>query len=166
MQPDKKTSAPLYRRLMAMMYDLFLLAATLFCAAMLYTAIAVSFQGGDAELATVETGQVLTELEPVDLGPAFPVFILSVAAAFYLYFWKNGGQTLGMKVWRLKLLGNEGDAAATLPCLLRIPLACLSFLALGLGYWYMKIEPAGRTLHDRLSKTQVVLLEKPGEKQE
>ena len=79
---------------------------------------------------------------------------------FYLFFWSHQGQTLGMAAWRIKLVGNDGDAPGIRRIILRIVCAPLSIFSVGLGYLWIYIDADKRTWHDRLSDTMVVHIPK------
>lgn len=79
---------------------------------------------------------------------------------FFVWFWTHGGQTLGMRSWRIRLLGEDGEAVTARQAVTRCALAVVSALPLGLGYWWALIDRDRRTWHDMLSHTQLVLLEK------
>lgn len=161
--PPHKT-APLRRRLLAMVYDGLLLLAILFCVGMIYSAIVVFSTKPDPEFLNAREGDVITELEQVDLGwPIYPAEI-SAYLFFYIYFWKKTGQTLGMRAWKIRVIratdainGEKPDAApSTLQCLQRLFWGTFSLLLLGLGYWVMLFNRDKGTWHDRLSKTRVI----------
>jgi uncharacterized RDD family membrane protein YckC len=80
-------------------------------------------------------------------------------AVFFGWFWTHGGQTLGMRAWRLKLLDSSGNPVTWRQSLIRYGAAWLSLLALGLGYIWVWIDPQGLSWHDRLSGTRLVVLE-------
>ena len=84
-----------------------------------------------------------------------------ILASFFCYFWRRGGQTIGMRAWRLRLVQKDRLTAVTYrQCLLRCLLATLSLLLLGIGYWWSLIDKNRQTLQDRLTNTQVILLPK------
>jgi uncharacterized RDD family membrane protein YckC len=142
-----------------MVYDAILAFALVFCVGMVYTAIAIALSGGpDPALLDAKTGDVITELQPVELGwPIYPLLI-STAAGFYVFFWHRNGQTLGMRAWKIKLIANRSSQPHFHQYLLRLFFSIISFLAFGAGYFYMLVDPQRRTLHDILSDTSVVYL--------
>ena len=40
----------------------------------------------------------------------FQTYLLCVAAAYFTWFWRHGGQTLAMKTWRLRVVAASGSA--------------------------------------------------------
>jgi uncharacterized RDD family membrane protein YckC len=79
---------------------------------------------------------------------------------YYFICWRKQGQTLGMKAWRLKLQNIDGTLASPEQCIKRSIFACFSLGLLGFGYLICLIPSRKTCLHDDLSDTQVVLLEK------
>lgn len=106
--------------------------------------------------------------QPVEPGSlsAFIEQALLVAATFG-YFglsWKRGGQTLGMRAWRLRLLSADGAATVSWKqILLRSLVAVLSLAAFGLGFLWSLVDRERRSWHDLASKTTIVRLPKTAE---
>jgi uncharacterized RDD family membrane protein YckC len=69
--------------------------------------------------------------------------------------WHRGGQTLGMRPWRLFLVDGNGAPAGYRTLWLRYTVATLSLLAAGAGFWWAWIDRDRLTLHDRLSGTRL-----------
>jgi len=40
------------------------------------------------------------------------LYLLAVIAAFYTFFWTRGGQTLGMRTWRIQVVRDDGGPLA------------------------------------------------------
>lgn len=80
---------------------------------------------------------------------------------FYAWFWYDGGQTLGMRSWRLKLV-TDNEQPLTLK---RTGLRAL-YSILGLGNLLVLFTPKKRVaLQDKLTKTKVIVLTKDANKQ-
>ena len=109
--------AGLIRRLMAIIYDLFLLLALLFIA----TAVAMAFNQGEA----IEPGQ--------PYYPLYVAYLLAISFIFFGWFWTHKGQTLGMKTWKIKLQQNNGQDVTWPLALIRFITAIISWLAFGLA---------------------------------
>ncbi len=86
------------------------------------------------------------------------LYLLACPFVFFGWFWTHGGQTLGMRAWRLKLLTEQGEPPGWRQSSIRVAAAFVSALALGLGYLWMLFDRDGRTWHDRLSSTRLVLV--------
>ena len=141
--PETPSSPPasLFRRLAAGVYDLLLLAGLLMVAGF----IAIAARHG----------------EPVPPGTlSFQLSLLALIALFYAWFWSHGGQTLGMRSWRLKVEKLDGGPLTITTALLRFAASLLSVGALGLGVLWIVVDPEKRTWHDRLTGTRVVQLQK------
>ena len=80
-------SAPgFFRRLAAQIYDFLLLIALLFLA----TALLLPFTAGEA----VSDQQTLI----------YRIYLAVISFFFYGWFWTHGGQTLGLRAWKIKVL--------------------------------------------------------------
>lgn len=142
-------SAPLWRRFAALTYDFLVLAAL----SMAYGALTVL-------LYVQITGNRGEAYQPMFDGPLFPFGWLALIAAFYCFFWSRGGQTLGMRAWRLKLQDMDGERATLKQCLIRATVGPFALGLAAIGYWWAWFDRDGLCLHDRLSGTCVVVVEK------
>jgi uncharacterized RDD family membrane protein YckC len=133
--------AGLLRRLAAMLYDALLLTAVYIVAGF----VALAATGGEA----VPSGSVW-----------YQTYLLLIAMLFLCGFWINGGQTLGLKTWRLRVEAADGGPVDTRRALLRFAAGILALAPAGLGLFWLLFDPERRALHDRLSGTRVVRLPK------
>lgn len=147
-------TAGLPRRLAAMVYDSLLVFGVLFTA----TIPAVFF--GSNEQPAIVNEQVVTDLPSVASGLPFQLYLSAVYIAFFCWFWKRHGQTLGMQAWRLKLVSMSDNPLTLGQCIIRLFAALISFLCLGAGYWWILVDKGHLSWHDRLSKTRIVVLPK------
>ncbi len=76
---------------------------------------------------------------------------------YFVWYWSNGGQTLAMKTWRIRLIGADGRPVRPGQALLRFLLAWPSLGLLGMGILWMVLDQDRQFLHDRLAGTQLVL---------
>jgi uncharacterized RDD family membrane protein YckC len=136
----------LLRRLAAVVYDALLLVALL----MVATALLLPLTGGEA---------IDPHRHPA-LEWLYRAVLLLLTVGFFGVSWTRGGQTLGMASWRLRVLREDGGTLSWADTVRRLAAALLSWLALGLGWLWVLVDPARRTWHDRLSRTQVVLVDK------
>jgi uncharacterized RDD family membrane protein YckC len=125
---------------MAIMYDLFLLIALLFIA----TAIAMALNQGKA----IEPGQTLY--------PFYVIYLLIISFIFYGWFWTHGGQTLGMKTWKMKLQLTNGQAVTWKLALVRFITAIISWGVAGAGFLWSLLHPQKRTWHDIASNSVLI----------
>ena len=150
-QPPAPTTANLLRRIMALLYDAFLLFAITLGYGGVLLLIKIIFNGID-DLETVQPGLLLQILSFVGW--------LASLAGYYFICWRKQGQTLGMKAWRIKLQQPDGSMATPRQCLVRTVLACLSMAVAGIGYLWCLLPSASGCLHDIYSGTEVVSLAK------
>ena len=134
------TRAGFLRRLAAFFYDCLLLTAIYF----VIGAIAVGVNDG----------------ESIPLAWSLLVSLLVFplcAFFFYCWFWRRGGQTLGMQAWRIKLISD----VAPLPikyCAIRFLTSLLSLAAMGTGFLWMLIDRDKRAWQDMASKSWIVVI--------
>lgn len=126
--------ASLIKQLAAMLYDSLLIFAVLFFAA----AIALIFNRGEA----------------IESSPGFTLYLLLSLFTFYAWFWHKSGQTLGMRVWKIRIVSEFGGNPSWGTSYLRLMFALLSLACFGLGYLWRLFKPY--TWHDRLSQTSII----------
>jgi len=131
-------------RLFAMVYDFFP-ALALWVAT---SGVMLLLRGGDP----VAPGSLAAWLELA--------LLWAVTGAYAVLSWRYGGQTLGMRPWRLKVLGVDGRPATTGALALRFVVATLSLAAGGLGYLWCLFERERRSWHDLASGTVLVRLDR------
>lgn len=81
-----------------------------------------------------------------------------VAGVYATVSWKRGGQTLGMRPWRLHLRSLSGQPVGYAVLWTRYAVATLSLLCGGLGFWWALVDRQRLTWHDRASGTGLVKL--------
>ncbi len=140
--PRVVRTAGFFRRLGAMAYDALLLFAIL-----LVASIPLAFLDGQTR-----------EWWPVE--GLIRLYLLAVSLGYFVGSWHRGGQTLGMRAWRLRLVAADGGRARPRQLLRRFAAALLSWLPAGLGYLWILFDPERAAWHDRLSAT-VIVHEKP-----
>ncbi len=132
MQNISSTLSLLFRRCAAFLYDCLLLIALFF----VITATAISFNDG----------QAIQHL-------LFKVFLFAVSFLFFDWFWRHGGQTLGMRAWRIRVEGYESANVSFEQSVKRFLTGGLLF---GFTLVYMLVSPRKEALHDKLSKTKII----------
>lgn len=151
--------APLWLRLVALVYDLLIVVAIMLVANM----IGLALTGG----------HLLDEHQHLQAW-WFPFFEAACVGGYFVASWRRGGQTVGMRPWRLRVVSAAGDAAPTGRLLLRLTVAALPLLALGLApaiglrsaalavlagwiAWFALalVDPRRRALHDLVAGTEV-----------
>ena len=125
------------RRIASMLYESLLLAAVLFIAGFVFTAIFHS------------------PLPPI-LRFIFQLYLLLVTASYFIGYWLHGGQTLPMKTWHLRIVRTDGQP-------LDLKQACLRYLfaligvGLGFGILWALFDRERLFWHDRMAGTKIVL---------
>ena len=79
-----------------------------------------------------------------------------VTGLYAVLSWRRGGQTLGMRPWRLRVVDANGGIATTRALWLRYFVATFSLAAGGLGFLWSLVDRERRTWHDIASKTRLV----------
>jgi uncharacterized RDD family membrane protein YckC len=133
--------APLWRRLAAAAYDALLLAA-LWMAIGTVDTIVRTIAGWPPHIRLLQVTLLLSTL------------------LFFGWFWTHGGQTLGMRAWRLQLRRSDGQPLGWINAVARFGFAWLAWLPLAAGVLWSGIARDRRAWHDRWSGTDVVLLPK------
>ena len=113
---------------------------------------------------------------------ALQAYLLLMFAAYFLWCWLRGGQTLAMKAWRVRVVARGGGPLSARAALLRFAWACLSvgaayaaiaaawvmrnpwlalatFAVCGIGLGWALFDRDGQFLHDRLAGTRLVMVE-------
>lgn len=126
------------RRLVAIAYDLLLIAALL----MVLTGLIFAARGG-------------TPFDAQSLW--FRLMLLTACWAYFAWSWTSGGQTVGMRAWRLVLTRRDGSTVGLGQATLRYLAGWVSILTAGLGFLWSLIDRDRLTWHDRLSKTKLEL---------
>jgi len=140
------TPAPLWLRLAAAIYDLFPLIALW----MLTAGLCLLAVGGHVDLTHPPLAWLI----------ALRLALLAVTAAYFVVSWSRGGQTIGMRAWRLRVVSVQGDRLAWSRASARFAASLLSLLALGIGFAWCLFEADRRGWHDLLAGSRVVRLPK------
>ena len=128
----------LLRRLASMLYEAMLLFAVAFLATWLF-----QFAAGTLRI----EGWRMHLLQ---------LFLLAVFAAYFLWCWLRGGQTLAMKTWRIRVVAKEGHARlAPKAALLRF-LYALLLVPTTIGIFWAMVDRDRQFLHDRLAGSLLV----------
>lgn len=139
-RPSTARPCSLPRRLAALLYDGLILAGLW----MLGAALVVVPSGG-----AIETGALW-----------FQAYLLAVAFAYFGSCWWLGGQTVGMRSWRIRLISDR-DRLTPGQLAVRFVVALGSIAALGAGFWTAAMRADQTTWHDRASATRLVVGDQP-----
>jgi uncharacterized RDD family membrane protein YckC len=138
------TPASLWLRLAAALYDLFPLIALWMLTA------------GLVLLAT--QGSIDVVHPSFAYRFALRAALLAVTAAYFVVSWARGGQTIGMRAWRLRVVGADGNALTWPRALLRFFAALISLIPLGAGYAWCLVDREKRGWHDIAAQSAVLRL--------
>ena len=148
--------AGFFRRLAAMVYDVLVAVAVGMCAAMvMIVTLIVMLKNGGLDMQGFA--------EPADLIQASTGYKLLIqswvglwVAGFFLWFWKRGGQTLGMRAWRLRIFSTVEEPVTMTRLITRLVGSLF-----GLGTLLVLFDfKEKQSLQDRLAKTEVLKLSK------
>lgn len=150
-----RPQALILRRLLALFYDLWPMVAVWMLLSLLFN-IAYTLAGHD-------TRDVVGPLTP--LAALLWLCCWAITGAYAVFSWRRGGQTLGMRPWRIRVVA--ADSIGTDPVPLdrkalwtRYTVATASLLLGGLGFWWAWFDRDRRTWHDRASGTRLVAVQK------
>lgn len=90
--------------------------------------------------------------QPGDLG--FSAYLLGIAFLFFGWFWTHGGQTLGMRAWKIRLCSKDGGPVGWKQAGLRFSAALF-----GLGLFPVWRDADKRCWHDRIAGTRMLKLD-------
>lgn len=144
--PPHITASPAHLgwRLIAALYDLFPLLALWFFA----TLAALALTSGALDVHRVAHKMLVQAL------------VLGSSAAYFIVSWLRGGQTVGMKPWRLRVVSADGEAIDLRRALLRFGVALVSLAAFGAGFLWCLVDRERRAWHDIAAGTLLVRMEK------
>lgn len=132
--------APLWRRLLAILYDTMVLVCVIFIAWQPVPLLP------------------LDQLPPLVSQALRLAYLFSITFLFFGWFWTHGGQTIGMRAWQLKLLSTAtGASPGWRQCWIRYIVAIVSWMAFGLGYLSALFNSRNAAWHDLASATQLVV---------
>ncbi len=135
--PPGATLASLERRALSLIYEALLLLALLLLSSLPFVMIAHEADGAAAR-------------------PLFQLYLLTVAAAYFVWQWRRGGQTLAMKTWRMRLVTRASAPLSLRHATSRFVFAVPGVLLLGCGFLWALVDREGLFLHDRLAGTRIV----------
>ena len=142
------TLASFWKRLFAWFYDLlgalgiFILAVTI--GLLVLYIISLPFVEDFSQISTAASKNIL-----------WSVYLFLAVQYYYVWCWVKGGQTVGMKTWRLQLYKADGTLLNWKEAYIR------SFLSLGgLGNLWSLVDSEKRGWHDFIFDTRVVELPK------
>lgn len=89
-------------------------------------------------------------------GWALISHIFMVLGAYFIWYWRYGGQTLAMQTWKIRVTTPNGAQPSVARLALRYLLAWPSIAYLGVGVFWALFDRDRQFLHDRLAGTRLV----------
>lgn len=114
----------------------------------------------------------------------FQLYLAGVVAAYFVWFWTHGGQTLAMKTWRFRLVDTNGRGLTVARALVRFAAAAVFFgpacvgivliffpnrISAAISMWtfvpllatllWARFDDNRQFLHDRLAGTRLVIVD-------
>jgi uncharacterized RDD family membrane protein YckC len=162
----------------ALLYDFLLVSAVLFAASIIFI---LPF----ALTSEIDSTQSKNLSTSAFQSPVYKTWIFIIWFSFLAWFWTKAGQTLGLRVWKLRVQSKDGKLMSLWQAVLRFfsalaPWVLALFLYHLAGktqlisdpykYWILLIgfssiawslfDKEGLSLHDRFSETRIVSLKK------
>ena len=147
----QKTRALIGWRLLALFYDFWPVLALWMVVSTLFT-LGYTFLGHHAARENIAPFSALQWL--------LWLVCWGVAGLYATISWRRGGQTLGMRPWRLKVTTTNGSPPSWKQLWGRFAVGTLSLLLAGLGFWWAWFDRDRLTWHDRFSGTRMLRLPK------
>lgn len=153
---DKMTkSAGFLRRLGAWLYDVLIILALEMMAGgavvatleMLYGIGAINY-GEFQDVGAFLNGHVIWSI-------AYPLYLVLVAVTFFSFFWCKGGQTLGMRAWKLRIQNIDGSNISIGQSLIRLTAALF-----GAGNIMVIFNSKNTAFQDYWAKCEMIVLDK------
>ncbi|MBL4773655.1 MAG: RDD family protein [Alcanivoracaceae bacterium] len=133
---------PIWKHFSAFIYDLFPLVGIF----ILTSFIVLLFRKGE-------------NVEPFSAW--FIVLIYSEIAFYYIYSWKKGGQTLGMRAWKMKIIPNQSNQTniSWTQAFMRFFIGVISTLFLGTGLFWKLFSKRKLSWMDIISDSETKIFD-------
>lgn len=131
------TNASLLRRLCAIFYDTLIILAIILI--------------GTACLILLNKGQAIS---PGNIY--YQWFLIILIASYFIGFWVNGSQTIGMKAWNLRVLNSEMQRLNFWLALLRFVTAGIFLCLGGIGLFWCLFNKRRESLYDKCCGTRLM----------
>ena len=152
MENNSMENASLGKRLLAIFYDILILFFIVVITYIFLQQIIINL-----ELITLEQVQISKD-ETINIIPTGSITTLIlknlwvlISFFYFGHYWTKRGQTLGMKVWKIKAVTHEGGLMSWGHAIKRYV-----FALLGLGLVWVVIDKDRLALQDKLSRTRLI----------
>jgi uncharacterized RDD family membrane protein YckC len=131
------SKTPVWKHFAAFIYDVFPIAGILLVTSMV---VLLAREG--------------TEVERYSIW--FSVLLISEVSFYYIYSWKIGGQTLGMRAWKIKIIPNNTHQTQITwaQSIARFLIGTLSTLLIGLGLFWKTFSTKKKSWMDSISRSE------------
>ncbi len=92
--------------------------------------------------------------------PLFTGYLLGIWFLYMALCWMNGGMTIGMRAWRLRIMPDTGTRISWKICFIRFLCAFASMAVLGAGLLWSLFDREKRCWHDIVSRSGLYLVAK------
>lgn len=148
-----KQYAGFFRRLGAWVYDTIVVAAILMLAGGIAMAVVALLLHFDMlALGNYEDVSAYLGNHPV-AGILYPAYLAAVMVGFYAYFWCKGGQTLGMRAWKLRIQNADGSNIRLIQAFIRMGTS-----AFGLGNLLAPFHPKKQSFQDVMADCEMIVI--------
>lgn len=135
---DIQPTPGIFRRLAAMCYELLLVTALLVFTLIVPHMLLGAFAGVQAPHLVIK------------------IHLFIVLLIYFVWFWVNGGQTLAMKTWRIRIIDVGGGRPRPAQAMLRYMAAWMSIGLGGIGILWALFDRDRQFLHDRIADTRII----------
>lgn len=149
-----KHTTSIGKRLLAIFYDFLILFFLTFVINLIIQQFVVQL-----ELIEFEQVQITADGESVSVIPPdsfLSLFLkntwLIISFLYFTLYWTRRGKTLGMKVWKIKVVDSQGKSISWKQAVIRYTSAVF-----GLGLFAIPFNKNRAALQDTLSKTQLIV---------
>ncbi len=87
-------------------------------------------------------------------------YLWLIAGAYFIWCWHRGGQSPGMKVWRIKVVNQQGLPISLDQAIRRYVFASFGLILCGAGFLWAFFDREDLFMHDRLTGSHLIMLEK------
>jgi uncharacterized RDD family membrane protein YckC len=84
------------------------------------------------------------------------LFVLALFAAYFLWCWLRGGQTLAMKTWRIRVVAKNGHGRLPPTSALARFVFALLLVPTAIGILWALVDRDRQFLHDRLAGSLLI----------
>ena len=152
----QNSRASFIRRLAAMVYDILVAVAVGMCAAMvMLLTMLLLVENNVLDNQGYEHFSDLIQ-HSFSYQLILQVWVAAWVLGFFLWFWRNGGQTIGMRAWRLRLFSTNDKPFGYRRAFLRL-VCSLGGLGTLLVLFDFKSK---QSLQDRIANTEILMLSK------